>query len=149
MRAQRGFTLIELMIVVTIIAILASVVVPSYQDYVIKSKIPDVTSNLATMRVRMEQYFQDNIRYSTAVGGVTCGGTWPFTSDYFTYNCVATDNTYLITATGSGSKGNSMNGFSYTINQNNIKTSTIGTPAPAGWHGNNGNCWITKAGGAC
>jgi type IV pilus assembly protein PilA len=44
---QKGFTLIELMIVVAIIGILAAVAIPAYQDYTIKSKLQEVTS-LAT-----------------------------------------------------------------------------------------------------
>jgi type IV pilus assembly protein PilE len=154
MKLQHGFTLIELLIAVAIIAILSALAMPAYQNYVIKAKIPDATSNLATMRVRMEQYFQDNVRYSTAAGGATCGGTWPFTSNYFTYSCVAntpvaTNNTYTITATGPGSKGTAMNGFTFTINENNTKTSNIVAPAPNEWQGTNNNCWITKVGGVC
>ena len=63
--AQKGFTLIELMIVVAIIGILASIAIPQYSDYVKRGKAAEATSNLATLRIKMEQCFQDNL--NTAV----------------------------------------------------------------------------------
>ena len=142
---QSGFTLIELMIVVAIIAILASIALPAYQDYVVRAKIPDATSKLANFRVRMEQYFQDNRRYSNPAGTTTCGVTSPAsdnTPPTFNFTCTApTDTAYLATATGA----NSMLGLNYTINQSNQKASTR---TKTGWAGNT-NCWITQKGGKC
>lgn len=146
MKLHKGFTLIELMIVVAIVAILASVAMPAYNDYVLKSRLPEATSALSADRVQLEQYFQDNRRYSDVLGGTDCGGSRPTTNN-FTITCAATDTTYTITATG---KTNTpTDGFVYTINQNNTKTSAIASPAPAGWIGTNASCWLTKGGGRC
>jgi type IV pilus assembly protein PilE len=55
-RVPRGFTLIELMITVAVIAILSAVALPSYREYVIRGNVPEATSRLATKQVQMEQF---------------------------------------------------------------------------------------------
>ena len=128
---QKGFTLIELMVVVAIIGILAAIVIPNYSDYVTRGKIAEAKSALAQGRVRMEQFYQDNRTY--------IGGPCPAATTNFTYACSNLAlTTYTITATGI----NNLTAFSYTIDQANLKGST--TP----W-GNNGTCWVSKKGGAC
>ena len=138
MKTQRGFTLIELMIVVVVIGILASIGIPAYGDYVTRGKLIEGTSALSDGRVKMEQFFQDNRTYD-AGGGTTCPPAIPAATTNFTYSCSnLTATTYIITATGSGS----LSAFSYTINQANTKTSI--TP----W-GNSATCWVRNKGGAC
>src|SRR6202043_2582899 len=61
-----GFTLLEVMIVVAIVAILAAIAIPNYSDYVKRGKIIEATSGLSDLRTRYEQYFLDNRTY---VGG--------------------------------------------------------------------------------
>lgn len=149
MRSQKGFTLTELLIVIAIIGILTSVALPAYQDYVVRGKIPDATSNLAAKRIAMEQYFQDNRSYYLADAAVPFGlpcASDTTTSQYFNFACIpsplpANALAYTITATGKGS----MTGFTYTIDQNNTKQTTT---VPAGWTSSL-NCWITKKGGVC
>jgi type IV pilus assembly protein PilE len=138
MKTQKGFTLVELMIVVASIGILAAVAMPSYTDYVIRGKIPDATSGLATKSVQMEQFFQDNRTYATA-GAPICPDT---SSQYFDFTCtVQTATAFTLTATGKSS----MAGFTYTINESNAKATTA---VPSGWT-TNAACWVTKKGGAC
>jgi prepilin-type N-terminal cleavage/methylation domain-containing protein len=149
MNLQKGFTLIELMIVVAIIAILASVAMPLYTDYVIRSKTSEATSTLAMMRVRMEQFFQDNRTYT----GFDCTSSG---LKYFATVCVeggadvtttATSvSTYILKANGIGT----MAGFTYTVDQSNAQKSTIAVPAPTSWQtAATTSCWVTKAGGQC
>lgn len=138
MKIQKGFTLVELMIVVVVIAILASIGIPAYSDHVIRGKLMEGTSALSDARVKMEQYFQDNRTYD-AGGGTTCPPAIPAATANFTYACSnLTATTYIITATGTGS----LSAFSYAINQNNTKSSA--TP----W-GNGATCWVMKNGETC
>lgn len=146
-RATRGFTLVELMIVVAIISILAAIAIPNYNDYVIRSKITEAVGTLSDLRVRMEQYFQDNRFYNAdgSVGDTTCGSVTQAATANFTFACATANSgqTYLWTATGTGS----MTGFSYTINQANTRTTTIA--AGAAWPAVTQNCWVTSKGGGC
>ena len=145
MNGNNGFTLIELLIAVVIVGILSMIALPAYNDYVVQGKIPDATSNLATKRVQLEQFFQDNRTY------VASGATSPTTnactadtttSQYFDFSCSAsTATTYTLQAAGKSS----MAGFTYTLDQSNAKATTA---VPTGWT-TNAACWVTKKGGAC
>jgi type IV pilus assembly protein PilE len=140
---QPGFTLVELMVTVAIAAILAAVAVPSYTDYVKRGRISQATNNLSSMRVKLEQYYQDN---RTFVGGCAAGTVAPLpANDDFTYSCpVLTDTTFTVQATGVG--GNSMAGFTYTIDHLNSKATTA---LPSGWGTVPATCWVIKKGGIC
>jgi type IV pilus assembly protein PilE len=130
-RANQGFTLLELMIVVAIIGILTMVALPAYSDYITRGKLAEATSALPDGRVKMEQFFQDNRTYA--------GGPCPSATASFTYACSNLGaSTYTITATGTGN----LSAYSYTIDQTNTRTST--TP----W-GDSASCWVVKKGGTC
>ena len=137
--AQKGYTLIELMIVVTIIGILASIVVPSYTDYVKRGKAAEATSTLADLKSRMEQCFQDRKDYSHATCAAICAT--PAGSEYFSYSCTpaSTSTTYTLAAAAVSGKG--IDNFAYSVDQDNAKTSTF--------DGNTGNCWLSKKTGSC
>ncbi|MGB4673621.1 MAG: type IV pilin protein [Azovibrio sp.] len=133
-RYRHGFTLIEVMVVVAIVAILASVVLPSYQDYVIRGKISEATSQLPSIANKAEQYFADRRTYS----GFSC--TPVSDTKYFDYNCSPAPSADGYTVTATGKK--EMSGYEYTLDSLGRKTSK--TP-----YGNSSDCWILKKGGKC
>lgn len=137
-KIQRGFTLIEIMVVVAIIGILASIALPSYTNYVSKARATDATSTLADMRIKMEQYFQDNRTYANG----PCTAPTGANTTYFAFNCNGTaasalTTTYTLKATGAGA----MSGWSYTVTEANVKASV--TP------GGTAACWSTSKGATC
>ncbi|WP_028101223.1 type IV pilin protein [Pseudoduganella violaceinigra] len=142
---QSGVTLIELMVTLAIIAILTAIAVPQYSDYSKRGKIPQATNTLATMRVKLEQYYQDNRTYIGACANNTVAPLPP--ADDFTYACpTLTATTFTVTATGTGG----MTDFNYSIDESNAKKTT---KLPTGWGPTSGTmpitCWVRKKGGAC
>ncbi len=118
-----GFTMIELMIVVAIVTILASIALPAYQDYIRRSQVSEAFAELSSLQTSMEQYYQDNRSYAN---GGACGIAMPSSATgavkYFTYACAITAaGGYLITATGSA--GNAT-GNAYTVDDSNTKQTT-------------------------
>ncbi len=143
MKQSRGFTLIELMVVVIVVAILSAIAIPSYSDYVRRGKITEAISGLSDMRVKMETFFQDNRTY---VGSCVAGTVAPVptATANFTFACSGQSTTgYLVTATGIAS----MAGFTYTVDQSNSKTTTLA--ASTTWSGTGSSCWVIRKDGSC
>jgi type IV pilus assembly protein PilE len=67
---EKGFTLVELLVVVAIIGVLATIAVPMYIGSVKKSMRTEASSNLQTLRLLEEQFYAENARYTISLG--TC-----------------------------------------------------------------------------
>ncbi len=103
MRWERGFTLIELMIAVVIIAILASIALPGYQQFIMEGRRSEGQTALLDIAARQEQFFMENHRYTANIADLGIGNN----------NTILTEGGwYLLSATcGSDGNGSCINGY--------------------------------------
>lgn len=103
--SQNGFTLIELMVTVAIVAILAAVALPSYQQYMRKGARAEVQSHMMDIAARQGQFLLDNRAYAASVSALSMTTPASVSSKYTL--AIATETSppgFTITATPSGSQ---------------------------------------------
>lgn len=128
-RKVRGFTLIELMVVVAVVAILAAIALPSFNEQMRKSRRSQALQGLSDLQLRQERWRSNHSTYSDGTG--TFGAMPP--SDYYTFAITASSNTataYTLTATpiASGAQASDRCGtYTFTMNAGVVTKSASGT----------------------
>lgn len=129
----RGFTLVEVLIVVAIIAILSAIAIPVYSSYITKSKAKTAQADLAGLVLNIENYFSQQSVYpgtttTTAATKTLFSGWNPAQSADFTYTISASSNvttppSYTLSAVGSST---GLTTCTLTIDNTNARTATAG-----------------------
>jgi len=125
-RAEGGYTLVEMMIVVALLGILGAVAIPAYQGYVKTGKEAEGKAGLSNIALLEEQYFAENRTYDTVLATI---GYTPENPTHFNWTIAAGASGIAtsFTATATGKAGTGLPTF--TINEANAKT----RDGAAGW----------------
>jgi type IV pilus assembly protein PilE len=141
MTQQRGFTLIEMMIVMVVVAVLASIAIPSYRNYIIRSTRTEAKTALLRIQAAEEKFYLQNSFYTTdlaaappaglGIGALTENGNYNLEIEL---DPDLEDQGFIATAAPAAGSGQERDGecASFTLTHDNVRDA-----APAGV----AKCW--------
>jgi len=131
---MRGMTLIELMVVLAIVAILATIAVGSYRRYVLRANRTDATSALLRIQVAEEKFFLQNNTYTTQVTVAVLGIASPTPNGFYTLAVTGDPNStnniatsFQATATAVAPQTQDTSCLTLTINDQGLRNSAPST----------------------
>lgn len=135
----RGFTLIEVIIILVVLGILSAIAIPNYSRYAARGQLVEATNALSQYHARMDHYFRQHRSYAN---GDQCGVAPPAKLTSFTVTCTLSSSGQAFTATATGIGETA--GFAYSINEANVRATAR---LPADWgelSADAGSRWVTR-----
>jgi type IV pilus assembly protein PilE len=140
--SSKGFTLVELMIVIVIVAILAAIAVPGYTSQIRKSRRTEARNALLDAAAREERFYATNNSYSIASSDLGYGAAWPTSvgSGYYSLGAACTGGgktactDYTLTATAIGTQAKDTLCTTLTLTSVGAQTSTGTATAATCWN---------------
>ena len=123
--AQRGFTLVEVVVVAAIVAILLAIAVPTYSDIMRSARRADAMAALLEIQLAQEKWRANNVTYTTVLANLgMSSGKSPDGYYDIVFNAAATATTFTASASApdSSPQDNDDCGM-FTVNQNGLDTS--------------------------
>ncbi|MBT8058274.1 MAG: prepilin-type N-terminal cleavage/methylation domain-containing protein [Xanthomonadales bacterium] len=133
-RRHRGWTLVELAVVLVVVGILAAIAYPSYTDQVIKSRRADGIALLYFAAQRQQQFFTINSSFTATIGDGGLQMTAASTEGYYTLSVAAGTTSYTLTATPVSPQNADARCGSLTLNH-------LGAKGISGGSGTVDDCW--------
>lgn len=140
MKRALGFTLVELLIVLAIVAILASLAAPSFSGYIARQRVAGAQTDLVALSMNLETHLQNTTAYPDPADGVDAlraalPGWTPVQQAHFGYALTAVDNTvfpptYSVTATGTSG---ALAGCIVTLASTGVRTTAGCAGSAASW----------------
>lgn len=132
-KLQKGFTLIELMIVVAIVGILAAIAIPAYKDYIVRSKVSECAATLGACKTSVTEFYNTKVRMP---GNFTSAGCSTNASQYCNTLTVASSGNISINVesdtTGVRTSGDTVGDCGLTL------IPQVGNSEITGWTGSTG-----------
>ena len=131
MNIIRGFSLVELMVVVAVVAIITSIAYPAYQDQMQKTRRADAKAALMDAAAKMERFYTQFGRYTATIANAGIAATSPEQYYLIAPGTVA-NQTFILRATGQGAQANDDCG-NLGVDQAQAKTNSAGLAQNLCW----------------